>query len=92
MPRDSTNSEETFCKELCNALHTGTWEWDGRFEAVLTEYPAGDQDRVRVILERYLSSAWDSSNIGKVPDAVQFINSHFGGLRAAAFYLRFESG
>lgn len=56
-------------------------KWDSWTETVLAEFGVGDKDSIRAILERYLSSTWDSSNIGKAPDLVRMINSHLGGLR-----------
>lgn len=77
---DSTQSQENFCKELFRTFDAGMWKWDDRFSCVLVEFSAVDQDIVRTVLGRYLNSAWDASNIGTAPDAVQKMNAHFGGL------------
>lgn len=79
---DLNNSNlENICRELISAFQaTLSWKWDSRFETVLAEFFVDNKDRVREILERYLSIAWDSSNIGKAPDVVRMIAGHLGGL------------
>ena len=72
---------EAVCKEIVNALQERiSWKWDSRFETALAEFGVDDKDRIHTILERYLGSAWDSSNIGNAPDIVRMINSNLGGL------------
>ena len=81
---DLNNSNlENVCREFISAFQaTLSWKWDSRFETVLAEFFVDNKDRVREILERYLSIAWDSSNIGKAPDVVRMIAGHLGGLRS----------
>lgn len=76
------SSEENFCRELFGALNGGTWKWDDRFECLLAEFRVADQDKVRAVMQRHLANAWDVSNIDGAPDVVQFLDNHFGGLRA----------
>lgn len=76
------SSEENFCRELFGTLNGGIWKWDDRFECLLSEFRANGQDKVRAVMQRHLTSTWEVANIGGAPDVVQFINSHFGGLRA----------
>ena len=74
---------ENVCREFLSAFQGFlSWKWDSRFETALAEFFLGNKDRVRAILDRYLSIAWDSSNIGNAPDIVLKINSHLGGLRS----------
>ena len=74
---------ENDCKELLRAFQgVLEWKWDSRFEAVLAEFRVDHKDRVRAILERYLSITWDSSNIGNAPAIVRTINIHLGNLRS----------
>jgi len=40
-----------------------------------------NKDSVHAILERYLNTAWNSTNIDNAPEIVQMVISHFGGLR-----------
>ena len=81
---DLNNSNlENVCREFISAFQaTLSWKWDSQFETVLAEFFVDNKDRVREILERYLSIAWDSSNIGKAPDVVRMIAGHLGGLRS----------
>ena len=72
---------ESVCKELLSEFQgILSWKWDSRLETVLAEFGVGDKDSIRAILERYLGSTWDSSNIDNAPDIVQMINGNLGGL------------
>ena len=74
---------ENVCRELSRGFQgVLSWQWDGRFEAVLAEFGADNKDSIRAILERYLSNIWDSSNIGYAPDIVRTINIRVGKLRS----------
>jgi len=72
---------ENVCGELSRAFQgLLSWKWDDRFETVLAEFGVETKDKVRAILERYLSSTWDSANVGTAPEIVRTIDSDFGGL------------
>ena len=74
---------ENVCGELSRGFQgVLSWQWDGRFEAVLAEFGVDKKDSIRAILERYLSNIWDSSNIGYAPDIVRTINIRVGKLRS----------
>ncbi len=74
---------ENVCREFFIAFQgVLSWTWDSRFDTALAEFFIENKDRVRAILERYLSIAWDSSTINKAPDIVQLIANHLGGLRS----------
>jgi len=74
---------ESVCRELLSAFQgIFSWKWDSWLETVLAEFDVDNKDSTRAILERCLSSTWNSSNIGKAPDIVQLINSNLGGLRS----------
>ena len=74
---------ENVCRELLRGFQgVLSWQWDGRFDAVLAEFGADTKDSIRAILERYLSNIWDSSNIGYAPDIVRTINIRVGKLRS----------
>jgi hypothetical protein len=74
---------ENDCKELLSAFQgVLSWKWDSRFETVLAEFGVDHKDRVRALLERYLSITWDRSNIGNAPALVRSINIHLGNLRS----------
>ena len=73
---------ENDCKELLSAFQgVLSWKWDGRFETVLAEFGVDNKNSIRAILERYLRTTWDSSNIGNAPDVVRTINDRLGRLR-----------
>ena len=79
----NTSALENVCREFVIAFQgVLSWTWDSRFDTALAEFFIENKDRVRAILERYLSIAWDSSTIGKAPDIVQLIANHLGGLRS----------
>jgi hypothetical protein len=72
---------ENACRELLSAFQgVLSWKWDSRFETALAEFGVENKQGVREILERYLGTAWDSSNIDKAPDAVSMIINYLGGL------------
>ena len=74
---------ENVCRDFVMAFQgVLSWKWDSRFDTALAEFLIDDKDRVRAILEPYLSVLWDSSNIGKAPDIVQMIANHLGGLKS----------
>lgn len=62
-----------------------SWKWDRRFETVLAEFSVDTKDQVRTIVERYLSSTYDSSNVGNGPDIVRSVETQFGGLWPGQF-------
>jgi len=73
---------DNICRELLSAFQgIMSWKWDSYIETVLAEFDVGDKDSIRAILEHYLVSTWDSSNIDKAPDMVQMIDNYLGGLR-----------
>ena len=74
---------ENVCREFVIAFQgVLSWRWDSQFETALAEFSIDIHDRIRAIVERYLSSTWNSSNIGKASKVVQMIAKHLGGLRS----------
>jgi hypothetical protein len=74
---------EFLAQELLRAFQgVLSWRWDGRFDTVLAEFGTDNKERVRTILERYLSMKWDSSNIVTAPDVVRTINIRVASLRS----------
>jgi hypothetical protein len=72
---------EEVSKGLANAFQgILSWKWDRRFETVLAEFSVDKKDQVRAILERFLDSVYDSSNVGNGPETVRNVENHFGGL------------
>ncbi|PQP34037.1 hypothetical protein C6A37_09840, partial [Desulfobacteraceae bacterium SEEP-SAG9] len=84
MMQDLNKSDlENVCRELLSAFQgIFSWKWDSWLETVLAEFDVDNKDSTRAILERCLSSTWNSSNIGNAPAIVQLINSNLGGLRS----------
>ena len=78
---------ESVCREFVIACQgILSWKWDSRFDTALAEFFIDNKDRARAILDRYLSIAWDSSNIGKAPDIMQMIVNDLGGLRSGQLF------
>jgi hypothetical protein len=74
---------ETLTRGLLDAFHgILSWRWDDRFETGLAEFGADDKERVRAILQQYLSVIWDSSNIVTAPAIVRTINIRVASLRS----------
>jgi hypothetical protein len=83
---------ENVCRKFFLAFQgVLSWKWDSRFETVLAEFSVDSKDTIRAILGRYLSLAWNSSNIQKAPDAVQMIASRLGGLRSGQLLFASDS-
>jgi hypothetical protein len=83
---------ESVCRECFMAFQgVLSWKWDSRFETALAEFSVDNKDSVREILGRYLSIAWDSSDIAKAPDALQMIASRLGGLRSGQLLFASDS-
>ena len=73
---------DNICKELLSAFQGMlSWQWDSRFETVLAEFDIANKNSVHAILDRYLRSKWDSSNIDKAPRTVKKVNIDLGKLR-----------
>ena len=78
---------ESVCREFVIACQGMlSWKWDSRFDTALAEFFIDNKDRARAILDRYLSIAWDISNIGKAPDIMQMIVNDLGGLRSGQLF------
>ena len=67
------------------------WKWDGRFKTALAEFSFDRKDEVLGILEQYLVSTWDSSNVVDAPDIVQTITKKLGGLMSGQLLLLSDS-
>ncbi|MFC2108731.1 hypothetical protein ACFLS5_04630 [Candidatus Bipolaricaulota bacterium] len=63
------------------------WKWDGRFKTALAEFPVEKKDEVLGILEQYLVSTWDSTNVKDAPDVVQEMSKCLGGLMSGQLLL-----
>ena len=63
------------------------WKWDGRFGAVLAEFPLKIEASVLGVLDQYLVSRWDSTSIADAPETVKKVKGHLGGLMAGQILL-----
>ncbi len=78
---DFITNIENICAGFVNTFQeTLTWEWDGRFGAVLATCTTENKDVVQSSLQRLLETTWDNSNTEDAPDVVLGAISHFGGL------------
>jgi len=78
---DSITGIENICTEFVNTFQNQlTWEWDGRFEAVLATCNTKNKDDILLSLKRHLNAIWDDSNTEDASDTVLDAISHFGGL------------
>jgi hypothetical protein len=81
MMNDLITSIEDICAGLINAFQEPlTWEWDGRFGAVLATCTTENKEDVQLSLKSHFKTIWDNSNTEEAPDAVLDAISHFGGL------------
>jgi len=92
MQSEPAKALENEFKDLANAFREIVeWKWDGRFRTALAEFSADMKDEVLVILEQYLVSTWDSSNVKEAPDVVQEITRSLGGLMSGQLLLLSDS-
>ena len=56
------------------------WEWDDRFDGVLSAFEIADEDRVFGVMKTQFTHAWDKASIGDAPDSVSKALENFGGL------------
>ena len=78
----STNDIEKICSRIyaeCDSLVT--WNWDDRFQAVLSEFPAASQEEVISILEKHFDSCWDEETINYAPGKVRSVARELGEVR-----------
>ncbi len=73
---------EKLCTKIyseCNSLVT--WNWDDRFQAVLSEFSAESEDEVIAVLEKYFDSCWDEETINYAPGKVRSVAKGLGEVR-----------
>ncbi len=72
---------------VCNELLTDlegilSWKWDRSFQALLSEIPPEDQNKIRSILKQHFNRQYDKKTIRKAPDSFRTIAGQFGDLRS----------
>ena len=73
---------EKICSKIyseCNSLVT--WNWDDRFQAVLSEFPADQEEEVISVLEKYFEACWDEETIVYAPGKVRSVAKDLGNVR-----------
>ena len=62
------------------------WEWDDRFEAVLSTCKTEAKDDIQFSIKFHLKTIWDNSNTEGAPDVILGVMNHFGGLMPGQFF------
>ena len=73
---------EKICSRIyseCDSLVT--WKWDDRYQAVLSEFPATQEEEVMSVLEKYFDSCWDEETIDYAPGKVRSVAKGLGDVR-----------
>ncbi|MFH2091823.1 MAG: hypothetical protein ABIJ31_05615 [Pseudomonadota bacterium] len=77
---DTSKLEKT-SRELHKAFENHLiWKWDDRFETVLAEFDAGNQDSIIAIIKTHMGDIWDGGNFQKAPEIIKIVIKFFGGL------------
>lgn len=82
MATQSSYTIEKICTRIyseCNSLVT--WNWDDRFQAVLSEFPAKQENEVISVLEKHFDSCWDEETIDYAPGKVRSVAKGLGEVR-----------
>jgi hypothetical protein len=72
----ATNSYDL--EKICNRIYSEcdslvTWNWDDRFQAVLSEFSADQEKEVITVLERHFDSCWDEETINYAPGKIRSV-------------------
>ena len=73
---------EKICSRIyseCDSLVT--WNWDDRFHAVLSEFPADQGKEVMAVLEKYFDTCWDEETINYAPGKIRSVAKDLGEIR-----------
>jgi hypothetical protein len=73
---------EKICSRIyseCDSLVT--WRWDNRFQAVLSEFSADQEEEVMSVLEKYFDICWDEETIDYAPGKVRSVAKGLGEVR-----------
>ena len=73
---------EKICSRIyseCDSLVT--WKWDDRYQAVLSEFPAAQEEEVMSVLEKYFDSCCDEETIDYAPGKVRSVAKGLGDVR-----------
>ena len=73
---------EKICSRIyseCNSLVA--WNWDDRFQAVLSEFPADSEEEVMSVLEKHFENCWDEETINHAPGKIRSVAKDLGEVR-----------
>lgn len=66
---------------LCSALPTTLqYEWDERFDGILTAFENTDKDAVFSAVSAHFDKCWDHNGMGDAPASIQAASAGYGGL------------
>jgi hypothetical protein len=75
----SSKDIEKICNRIysqCNSLVT--WNWDDRYQAVLSEFPADQEKEVMTVLEKHFDRCWDDETINYAPGKIRSVAKDLG--------------
>ncbi len=73
---------EKLCTRIysdCNSLES--WKWDDRFQTVLSEFSADQEEEVVTVLEKHFDSCWDEETIQFAPGKIKSVARGLGEVR-----------
>ena len=73
---------EKVCSRIyseCDSLVT--WKWDDRFQSVLSEFSAEQEQEVVSVLEKHFESCWNEETINSAPGKVRSVAGGLGEVR-----------
>jgi hypothetical protein len=73
-------------EKICNRIFSEcvslvTWNWDDRYQAVLSEFPADQEEEVMSVLEKYFDACWDEETIDYAPGKIRSVAKDLGDIR-----------
>ena len=73
---------EVMCKDIFEkGSDIFSWQWDGRFELMLTTISSEALPSASSIMDKLPLTTWDSSSVKNAPQGVQQAAKNMGGLR-----------
>ena len=78
----SSQELETICDSIFSETNKDvSWKWDGRFHALLSEFPCEEEEEVIAILEKNFVTCWNDENIKEAPLPVKNAARQLGDIR-----------
>jgi len=79
--RNADNIEKICTRIFSECSSLVTWNWDDRFQAVLSEFPADSENEVIAVLEKHFDSCWDEETINYAPGKIRSVAKGLGDVR-----------